>query len=242
MVLLNRATTILNLPARPYTQSKIEMTIAEIHPPPKLTPSNTWVNATWEEFVALSDDPAYEKATCYYYDCKMRIETMGVGPDHAVDNGLIHTGIVLYCTLKAIALRGLINASYRQPGSQEAQPDASYYLNDKALCVPQGNTIVDLDTYPAPDLVIEIAATSLNDDLGFKRLLYEELGVGEYWVVDVPNSSILAFQIRDRGSQRIDTSNVLPGLEIATLEAALQSRQTQDDSQIMATLMSQFSA
>jgi Uma2 family endonuclease len=224
-------------------KSKIQMTLAEIHPPPKtLPPLNTWVNATWEEFVSLSDDTAYDKATCYYYDRKMLIETMGIGPDHAVDNGIIHTAIVLYCTLKAIALRGLINASYRKPGSQEAQPDASYYLNDKALSVPQGNTIIDLDTYPAPDLAIEVAATSLNDDLGFKRLLYEELGVGEYWVVDVQNARLLAFQIRARGSQRIATSNVLPGLDISTLEAALQSRQTQDDSQIMATLMSQFSS
>jgi Putative restriction endonuclease len=80
------------------------------------------------------------------------------------------------------------------------------------------------------------------DHLGFKRLLYEELGVREYWVVDVENARILAFQILDRGSQRITTSNVLPGLEIATLEAAFASRKTQDDSQIMATLMTQFSA
>jgi Uma2 family endonuclease len=219
------------------------MTFTDTCPPTQTTsPSNTWVNATWEEFVAIADDPASEKKTCYYFNQQMRIETMGVGPDHAVDNGIIYTAIVLYCTLKSIALRGLINASYRQSGCQEAQPDASYYVNEKALLVPQGNTIVDLDIYPAPDLAIEIAATSLNDDLGFKRLLYEELGVREYWVVDVEKARILAFQILDRGSQRITTSSVLPGLEIATLEAALTSRKTQDDSQIMATLMTQFSA
>lgn len=218
------------------------MTLAEIcSPTPTSPPCNIWVNATWEEFVAIADDPASEKKTCYYYDRQMRIETMGVGPDHAVDNGIIHTAIVFYCTLRAIALRGLINASYRKLGRKEAQPDASYYINEKALLVPQGNAIVDLETYPTPDLAIEIAATSLNDDLGFKRLLYEELGVREYWVVDVENARILAFQILERGSQRITTSNVLPGLEIATLESALELRKTQDDSQIMASLMSQFS-
>ena len=167
---------------------------------------------------------------------------MGVGPDHAVENTLVTLAIGLFCMLKGIKVRGLINASYRKPGCQEAQPDASYYVNEKALLVPQGNTIVDLETYPAPDLAIEIAATSLNDDLGFKRLLYEELGVREYWVVDVENAQILAFQILNLGSQRITTSKVLPGLEIATIEAALASRKTQDDSQIMAILMTQFSA
>ncbi|HIK29945.1 MAG TPA: Uma2 family endonuclease [Oscillatoriales cyanobacterium M59_W2019_021] len=222
------------------------MTLAETHPPIATTlqdsQENTWVNATWEEFVAISDDPASEKKTCYYYDRQMRIETMGVGPDHAADNGILHAAIVLYCTLNSIAFRGLINASYRKPGCKEAQPDASYYVAEKARSVPQGNTIVNLDLYPAPDLAIEVAATSLNDDLGIKRLLYEELGIREYWVVDVENARIFAFQIVDRGSQRIETSNVLPGLEIATLETALESRKKQDDSQIMATLMTQFSA
>jgi Uma2 family endonuclease len=219
------------------------MTFTETRPPTKTTsPSNIWVNATWEEFIAIADDPASEKKTCYYFNQQMRIETMGVGPDHAVDNTLVTLAIGLFCMLKGIKVRGLINASYRKPGCKEAQPDASYYVNEKALLVPQGNTIVDLETYPAPDLAIEVAATSLNDDLGFKRLLYEELGVREYWVIDVENARILAFQILERGSQRITTSSVLPGLEITSLEAALSSRKTQDDSQIMATLMTQFSA
>ncbi|MGB3238149.1 MAG: hypothetical protein WBB29_07625 [Geitlerinemataceae cyanobacterium] len=68
------------------------------------------------------------------------------------------------------------------------------------------------------------------------------VSVREYWVVDVEKSQILAFQILERGSQRITTSNVLPGLEIATLESALELRKTQDDSQIMANLMTEFSA
>ncbi|MCC5649018.1 Uma2 family endonuclease [Nostoc sp. XA013] len=51
----------------------------------------------------------------------------------------------------------------------------------------------------APDLVIEIAKTSLLDDLGTKRCLatsrfastlYEELGIAEYWVVDVQNQDL----------------------------------------------------
>ncbi|HBB33645.1 MAG TPA: hypothetical protein DDZ80_25005 [Cyanobacteria bacterium UBA8803] len=218
------------------------MTLAKTHSPTTTPPPvNTWVRTTWLEFATITDNPIYEKAICYYYNQQMRIEAMGVGPDHAIDNTLLMLAIGLFCMVKGIQVRGLINASYRKTGCQEAQPDVSYYVNDKALLVPQGNEIVDLDTYPTPDLVIEVAATSLNDDLGVKRLLYEELGVREYWVIDVETSRILAFQILELGSQRITTSNVLPGLAIATLEAALQSRRTQDDSQIMATLMNQFS-
>jgi Uma2 family endonuclease len=203
-------------------------------------PTNIWVNGTWAEFVAIADAPENAKATCYYFKPQMRIETMGVGPDHAVENGLIYAAIIFFCTLRSIPCRGLVNASYRRTGYQEAQPDASFYFQDAAAAVPQGNTIIDLDTYEAPALAIEVAATSLNDDLGVKRLLYEALGVREYWVIDVENSRILAFQILDRGSQRISQSLLLPGLEIEVLERALVDRQTQDDSQIMAGLMQRF--
>lgn len=221
--------------------SLITMTFTEAIPlTPLEPPLATWVNATWEEFVAIADAPENAKAKCYYFEHRMRVENMGVGPDHAVENGLIYAAVIFYCTLKSIACRGLVNASYRKTGCQEAQPDASFYFRNNTHSVPQGNQIIDLDTSAAPDLAIEVAATSLSDDLGGKRLLYEALGVREYWVIDVENSRILAFAMIEQGSQRISTSNVLSGLDISLLEGALGDRKTQDDSQIMAGLMAQF--
>ena len=29
--------------------------------------TDTWVKASWEEFLALANNPDYEKAKCYYY-------------------------------------------------------------------------------------------------------------------------------------------------------------------------------
>jgi Uma2 family endonuclease len=63
---------------------------------------------------------------------------------------------------------------------REAQPDVSYYVGEKAVSAPQGSSVVNLDQTPPPDLAIKVADSSLNDDLGKKRLLYEELGVVEY--------------------------------------------------------------
>ncbi|WP_293086772.1 Uma2 family endonuclease [Okeania sp. SIO3B5] len=62
-------------------------------------------------------------------------------------------------------------------GVQEVQPDISYYIGDNANIIPRGTSIVDLGTYSPPDLVIEIANTSLSDDKGEKRLIYEDLKV-----------------------------------------------------------------
>ena len=202
---------------------------------------NQWKTADWETFVAIADDPAHAKSKCYYFESQMQVETMGVGPNHAIYNGLIYAAIVLYCALKQIKSRGLINASYRKPDRTEAQPDISYYFNESAINIPDSNTIIDLETYPAPGLAIEIAATSLNEDLGTKRLLYESLGVKEYWVINVELNEILAFQILGiHGSQRIRESIVLPGLDLGVLEEALRSRKTCDDSQIMSQLLTQF--
>ncbi len=75
--------------------------------------------------------------------------------------------------------------------------------------------------YGAPQLAIEIASTTLDDDLGKKRLLYERLSSAEYWVVDAQAAQVIAFQIADRRSGQIAESQVLPGLSMATLEAAL---------------------
>ncbi|HEY9749993.1 MAG TPA: Uma2 family endonuclease [Allocoleopsis sp.] len=202
--------------------------------------TNTWVPSTWEEYIQVTDDPAYAKAKGYYDNGRMRIETVGVGPAHASVNTLIIFAINLYCTLLGVPLQGLTNCSYRQTGVREVQPDISYYFGDRAQLAPQGSAIADLATVPPPDLAIEIADSSLNDDLGQKRLLYEDLAISEYWVVDVENRQTLAFEIADGGSRRITESKVLPGLAIAVLRQALEMSREMNQAQVGAWLLTQF--
>lgn len=99
---------------------------------------------------------------------------------------------------------------------------------------------MDVLTHGAPQLVIEIASTTLNDDLGKKRLLYERLGAVEYWVVDVQAAQVIAFEIADRRSGQITESQVLPGLAMATLEMALERSQQEEDATITRWLLELF--
>lgn len=116
-----------------------------------------------------------------------------------------------------------------------------YHIGDRAQVIPWGTSIIDLDVCPPPDLVIEIANTSLADDKGEKRLLYEDLKVSEYWIVDVQHAEIIAFAIlSDSGSRQITQSQVLPGLTISLLEEALRRSRQVNQAQVGAWLLSQM--
>ncbi len=203
--------------------------------------TDTWVTANWDEFIQIIENPAYQKAKGYYYNGKMKIETMPVGCDRASQHGIMTFAINLFCTLKNIPHRGLVNCSYRRTGVLEAQPDTSYYLGEKVQSAPTGTSIVALAQASPPNLAIEIADTIVSDHKGEKRLLYEELKVDEYWVVDVQKAEILAFEIlADGGSRRIYQSQALPGLAISLLEEALERSRQPDQAQVGTWLLTQF--
>ena len=205
-------------------------------------PTDTWVVATWNEYIQAIENPAYEKAKGYYHNGQLRIEMTPIGPDHSRNSTIIIVAVNLFGIVKGIALNGLDKCSYRKTGVRECQPDASYYIAERAQLVPQGSAVVDLDRYLPPDLVIEVANTSLSDDLGPKRLLYEELDVAEYWVVDVQNAQLMAFAVAGGGSRRITSSQILPGLAMSLLEEALQRSREVDQTQVGAWLLQQFQA
>jgi len=109
----------------------------------------------------------------------MRIERSPVGNDHSRDHSIIIHAVHLFTGMKGIDLNGHDNCTYRKTWVSAAQPEVSFYIGETAEVIPWGTGIVDLDQYPPPTLVIEVANTSLADDKGNKRLLYEELGVSE---------------------------------------------------------------
>jgi Uma2 family endonuclease len=202
--------------------------------------SDTWINATWDEYLTASSDPAYEKAKGYYFKGRMRFEMSPLGLPHSRDHFIVIAAIALFASLRNLDLNGHDNCSYRKTGYKEMQPDASFYLGSNAETVPWDATIIDLDIYPPPDLVIEIADSSLADDIGEKRLLYESLGIREYWIMDVQKVQIIAFEIQNLGSRRIDYSLVLPGLEITLLEEALRLSRQMNHGKVSAWLLSQW--
>jgi Uma2 family endonuclease len=207
--------------------------------------TDTWVKASWDEYIQAIEDPAAKslgKSRGYYHAGKMRIEAMPIGSDHADAHAILLFAVSLFATLGSFELTVKDNCSYRKTGQEEFQPNLSYYAGDNSKAIPTGTRVINLDVYPLPDLVVEIADTSLADDQGEKRLQYESLGIPEYWVVNVQTCEILAFAIANQGSRRIQESIVLPGLAIDLLQQTLKRSQEEGQTIARSWLLEQLRA
>jgi Uma2 family endonuclease len=71
-------------------------------------------------------------------------------------------------------------------------------------------------------------------------MLYERLGVAEYWVVNVRQAQLICFAIADNGSRQITQSQVLPSLTFILLEEALRRGRETGRSQLYAWLINQI--
>lgn len=202
--------------------------------------SDTWVNVTWEEFIAIACDPAYESSKAYYDRGKAQIEMTTLGLNQSEDTSIIDTLVSIFCARKGIPMRGLNNCRFRKSDFQECQPDLAFYLNFLDNSPPRSNSPVNLDNYPPPALVVELAASYLSTELGEKRMLYESIGMQEYWVIDVSEVAVIAFAIANGGSRRIEVSQVLPGLAISLVQTTLKRSRLEEKSSTTRWLWSEF--
>lgn len=137
-----------------------------VNPSPVLqtVPPETWVKAAWEDFLTFADDPTLVSGRFYYDQGYMRIEMSPLGSAHGQDNSILSTVIVLYAALKDIPIKELTNTSFRKSGVREAQLDIACYIGENLTFPPRNNAPINLDELNPPSLVVEIAASSLEDD------------------------------------------------------------------------------
>jgi Uma2 family endonuclease len=113
------------------------------------------------------EQPAYAIAKGYYCN-HLRVEMPPVGNDHTSEYSIIIYAVNLFAALHDVDLNGKDNATYYKAGISEAQTNGSFCIGEIAAAIPFGISIIDLEQYPAPDLIIEVANISLADEKGNK--------------------------------------------------------------------------
>jgi Uma2 family endonuclease len=204
---------------------------------PTALQTDTWVKATWQDFVATIDTTPYDEGRGYFDNGYMRVEMAPLGGGHARQNSVVSKVVSLFGMVQSVRLAEFTNGSFHKTGERGCQPDVAFYIGSDFRLPPQDNSPIDVDVHGSPTLAIEIGGSSFKDDLGVKRLLYERLGVSEYWVVNVAEQQVIAFAVAEGGSRQIRVSGVLPGLEMSLIEEALHRSQTEDDTTLMGWLM-----
>lgn len=203
--------------------------------------TDAWVKATWDEFLEIAYGFAYLQGRAYFDAGEMRIEMASLGVGHSRQNGVVWNVITLFIASKGVDITNYMNASFEKAGEREFQPDAAFYIGEGAKYLPpQNNSPVNIDLFGSPTLIVEVGSSSLSDDLGRKRILYERVGIQEYWVIDVEAKKVVAFSMEDGRSGQIRASVVLPGLGMELIEEALRRSQTENDGAIARWLMTVF--
>ena len=147
--------------------------------------------------------------------------TIPVRLDHAEPHALIQTVLLVYCG-HTPGVIGADSATVRLTAHSEVQPDVLLRIDENA----GGTARVSADGYleGAPELVVEVAASSASIDLHDKLRVYQSAGVREYIVWRTHDNHIDYFGLFEghykplpKDATGLARSEVFPGLWLDTL-------------------------
>ena len=189
-----------------------------------------WRKASWEEYVQHRDRSQTKWTRVFFNDGYLWVDEMGEGINHARINNLFTLILGLWLMNQMDQNAEILGGCQMdQPQSKAAAPDLVVYLGEGAPQWQEGESrYIDLTRWRSPDLVGEIADTTLASDLDEKKQIYAALAIPEYWVIDVVGRRVLAFRLREDGKyQQCTESGALPGLPIDLLSQTLELLDTE---------------
>ncbi|AFY83213.1 Uma2 family endonuclease [Oscillatoria acuminata] len=199
----------------------------------KPTPPNSILqrhNATWQDYVAIRDNGDIDWQKISFHQGWLWVDMGTEGPNHASFSDLMTAVFFVWVFLHPeFVLQSYGRCVIERPDTHACAPDLVLYKGDNIPRWQPGEPRrIDLRRHRLPDLVGEIADTSLTLDLDEQKQLYASLGISEYWVVDVKGLRIFAFSLTSLGHyEAIAQSQVLTGLPIALLEQTLERLNTE---------------
>lgn len=188
-------------------------------------PQNRWHRATWADYVALRDDPSPERIRLAFNEGWLWVTMGAEGISHATVSDLFIMIFGFWAIQHPEQMFSSLGRCLLERAEVRASaPDLVLYIgSDYPQWQPGEPSRIDLTRHRVPNLVGEIADTTLTSDLDEKKHLYVALGIPEYWVVDVRGQRVFAFLRQENGEyQPCETSQALPGLPITLLDETLR--------------------
>ncbi|MCL1468789.1 Uma2 family endonuclease [Argonema galeatum] len=184
-----------------------------------------WEPATWEDYLTYRDDKKNDRMRLFFHINRLLVINMGwEGINHATINELFTLIFGFWFLNKPEQIYSLLGGCLlEKPTKQAGAPDLVIYLGEDYPRWQEGEPRrIDLNQWRVPNLVGEVSDTTLATDLDEKKKLYADLGIPEYWVIDVRGLRVIAFQLQSNGTyQECDSSLALEGLSISLLEQTL---------------------
>ncbi|OUC15212.1 MAG: hypothetical protein B0A82_08270, partial [Alkalinema sp. CACIAM 70d] len=153
----------------------------------------------WEDYLAVRDDPAYGDCKIAFYQGWLWVDMGKEGINHASFSDLL-TAIFFLWALQhpEETYASLGRCLIEQADTHACAPDLVLYKGEGIPKWQDGEPRkIEIPRHRIPDLVGEISATSLSQDLDEQKHLYASLGIPEYWVIDVKGLRVFAFTLQE---------------------------------------------
>ncbi|MGB8699627.1 MAG: Uma2 family endonuclease [Thermosynechococcaceae cyanobacterium] len=194
-----------------------------------------WQAASWDDYLALRDGDAADRLRLFFQAGWLWIEMGSEGIRHASFSDLFTMLAFIWKQRHPDQnLTSLGRCQLEKTGKQACAPDLVIYIGDNAPAWEAGQRrFINLDRDRCPDLVGEISDTTLVTDLDEKKRLYADLGIPEYWVIDIQGGRVFAFGLTESGVyQTTEVSIAWPGLSVTLLEQAIARLATESNTAV----------
>jgi Uma2 family endonuclease len=201
-------------------------------------------DATWQDYVKVRDSSNCDWRKIAFYRGWLWVDMGAEGLNHASFSDLLTAIFFSWAFLNpSIMLQSYRRCLIEKPETHACAPDLVLYKGDNIPKWQAGESRrIELPRHRVPDLVGEIADTTLNIDLDEQKQLYASLGIPEYWVIDVKGMRLFAFKLSSTGVyETIQVSQVLTGLSIALVEQTLERLTTETNTTAANWLRQQLS-
>jgi Uma2 family endonuclease len=202
-------------------------------------------DATWQDYVELLDSPDIDWRKISFHQGWLWADMGTEGPGHASVSDLLTAIFFVWKFLyPEVVLQSYGRCLIDKPQTHACAPDLVLYKGDNIPKWQPGEPRrIDLTRHRLPNLVGEIADTTLSLDLDEQKQLYASLEIPEYWVVDVKGMRVFAFGLNTNGIyEEIEVSQVLTGLAIALINQTLERLTTETNTAAASWLMQQLQA